>query len=354
MFEEGLSALRLSGLAVGVVLLLVAAYQLRSYADRRTAPVLLLPLGLGLVLVALFPALANVPADLLSLDAQPYGRLITLLLLSAVLCWLVVIRERHKLVRLTTRFDRLLRSQAVNGLLADGTARARAEPGAVWVVIPVYNEAANLPALLPAIPTELHGHPVHVLVVDDGSGDGSAGCARSHGALVLEMPMNAGGGTGLRAGFDAVLALDGGYVVTLDGDGQHDPAEMSGLLAPLVEGSADIVLGSRLMGQHEPTSLARSLGIYVFNAVISVLTGRRITDCASGYRAFRTAALKPLTLVQEQYHTAELIIEAAKHGCRIAERPITIRRRRSGHSKKGGNLFYGLSFLRTILKTWVR
>ena len=92
----------------------------------------------------------------------------------------------------------------------------------------------------------------------------------------------------------------------------------------------------------------------MFNAVIRLLTPAKVTDCSNGYRAFRVAALSRLRLVQDQFHTSEFIIDAARKGIRIGEVPVTVRRRLSGTTKKGKDWTYGLWFVRTIIKTWWR
>jgi glycosyltransferase involved in cell wall biosynthesis len=300
----------------------------------------------------MFPSLVNVPSEFLHLGSQRGGRITTLVVLSSALLWVVVFWERAKANRLRLNHDRLVRQLAIRDFLA---RHAEPQPtAALWVIIPVLNEAENLDVLLPRIPRAVASRPVVVLVVDDGSTDDSAAVARHHGALVAELPMNCGGGTALRTGFDLASREGAGIVVTMDGDGQHDPGHIDRLVRPIVEDRADIVIGSRLLGSYEHISTARSAGLYLFNAAINLLMGTRISDCSSGFRAVRTSALQKLMLVQDQYHTAEFIIEAAKHGMRLTEEPITIVNRLSGTSKKGRDLLYGAFFLRTILKSWLR
>jgi glycosyltransferase involved in cell wall biosynthesis len=204
------------------------------------------------------------------------------------------------------------------------------------------------------MPRSILGITTYVLVIDDGSTDGSGDVARTNGAFVARLPVNAGGGTALRTGFLVASANRAKAVVTMDGDGQHDPSQLESLLMPILQDKAEIVIGSRLLGSHERVSFVRSAGIRIFSAAINGLQGTRISDCSSGFRAIATSRLAEMTLVQEQYHTAELIIEAAKHKMRIAEVSIHIKRRMSGKSKKGRNVLYGIMFLRTIMHAWLR
>src|SRR5689334_10702745 len=118
--------------------------------------------------------------------------------------------------------------------------------GAAAVLIPAYNEAEALPGVLRALPLVACGVRLVAVVIDDGSSDQTAAVAAEHGAVVAELGSNQGGGAALRRGFE--LAHEGGadYVVTMDADGQHAPAEIPSLLGPVVSGSADLAVGSRI------------------------------------------------------------------------------------------------------------
>ena len=140
----------------------------------------------------------------------------------------------------------------------------------------------------------------------------------------------------------------------MDADGQHNPEEIGTLVGPVVTQEADFVIGSRVLGSSDKYSTIRAYGVQVFSKLINMLVGAKITDCSSGFRAFNRRVLEDCLLIEEQYHTAELIIEASKRGFRIQERPVNIAARLSGRSKKGSDYRYGLSFLLTILKTWLR
>jgi glycosyltransferase involved in cell wall biosynthesis len=140
----------------------------------------------------------------------------------------------------------------------------------------------------------------------------------------------------------------------MDADGQHNPEEIPNLLSPIIEDKHDIVIGSRILGGRERDSRLRLIGVYFFSFIINRLLGTKITDPASGFRAFKMNALKSIYLYEDQYHTSELIITAAKEGVRIGEVPITIHKRRFGKSKKGKNWKYGLHFSLTIIKSWWR
>ena len=192
------------------------------------------------------------------------------------------------------------------------------------------------------------------MVVDDGSRDATAEVAAAHGAWAVRSPHNRGGGFALKLGFVAARRLGARIVITLDADGQHRFEDLPTVLAPLLAGTADLVIGSRRLGAAVDATRVRALGVRVFSALLTFLTRQRISDCASGLRGLRLARLGELRLHQARHHTAELIIEAARRRLTIAEVPITIVPRHSGQTKKGGSLGYALRFAGTILTSWWR
>jgi len=224
----------------------------------------------------------------------------------------------------------------------------------VTVVIAALDEAANLPAVLAEIPRRIAGSRVDVLVVDDGSGDGTEAAARAAGALVLRLAVNCGHGTALRAGYRLAGERGAEVVATLDGDGQWDPADLDAMVRLVLDGDADMAIGSRVLGATEDAGSVRNAGVQVFGRLARVLTGTGVTDTSSGLRAIRTPVLTTVRQLQPQYQTSELLVGAALAGWRLAEVPTTMRRRLSGESKKGHNALYGLRFARVLLGTWVR
>jgi glycosyltransferase involved in cell wall biosynthesis len=225
---------------------------------------------------------------------------------------------------------------------------------AVTVLIPAFNEADALPPVLDGMPRTACGLAVGTVVLDDGSVDGTAAVAAAHGARVERLEVNRGGGAALQRGFALARAEGAAYVVTMDADGQHLPAELERLLAPVVAGDADLAIGSRVLGSAEPNTFARELGIAVFNRLITFLTRTSITDCSNGYRAMRCEILDELDLRQAQFHTSEFLVEALARGFRVVEVPVTVARRTHGTTKKPRTLGYGLGFARAIVATWFR
>ena len=227
--------------------------------------------------------------------------------------------------------------------------------GPVVVVIAAYNEAGGLPRVLAGMPTDVHGLATDVVVVDDGSTDGTAASARAHaGVYCVACPVNRGQGAALRLGYRVARDHGARYVVTTDADGQYDAADIPAVLGPLLDGSADFVTGSRRLGQQQTHDRFRRVGVHVFAWVVSGFTGQRLTDTSFGLRAMRAEVTATVTLDQPQYQAAELLIAAHAHGFRIAEVPGTMNVRAEGTTKKGGNLVYGLRYARVVVGTWRR
>ena len=193
-----------------------------------------------------------------------------------------------------------------------------------------------------------------MLVVDDGSRDGTGDVAAEHGAVVARHVINRGGGAALRTGYRLMVESGAEIVVTLDADGQHLPSEMERLVKPVLDGEVDVAHGSRVLGQADRNHFARELGIVFFNRLVSAITRTHVTDCSNGYRAVRTTVLPQLVLRQEQFHTSEFMIEAIKREIPAREVPITVEQRLHGHSKKPAVFRYGMGFANAIVRTWLR
>jgi hypothetical protein len=346
-----ISLLRLAGIALALLVILLAVVRLRRRGAGSRVPALgLLCIGLGLGAVALAPDLVRPIQNVLGLEGEPLGRLVTLLVLTTALAYLLVFFALGRAERANQRVSRLVRALSAAQL----EAAAGREWGGVLVCIPAYDEAASLPAVLAQIPDEVAGLRTHVLVIDDGSRDGTAAMARSLGAHVVSHPVNSGQGAALQTGYLVAERLGVDVVVTLDADGQHDPTQMGRLVEPIVRDEADFVVGSRRMGEGESDSRARNAGITVYTRLINQLGGTQVSDIANGYRAIRASRLAAIAFTEDQFHNPELLLGAARAGLRVVDVPVTIRARTAGVTKKGTNLRYGLGFLRVMLKTWLR
>ena len=112
--------------------------------------------------------------------------------------------------------------------------------------------------------------------------------------------------------------------------------------------------GSRMLGDYERGPLIRHAGVHFFSWIVTLLTGQRVTDISSGYRATSAETLRKLILVQDQFWTSEVTIEALRQRARIVEVPVTFLTRRGGESKKPKSLRYAWNFSKAIAKTWLR
>jgi hypothetical protein len=344
-----MSPLRIVGVVVALVL---GAFVLRALSRR--APTLADGVGLFvsflLLLVALDPAVMNLPTVLLRLSSTPRGRLLALLVLSNLALWCLFIWSREQRRRTLEDVNRLFEALLERMQPVDAQ-----EPfGEVAVVIPAYNEEESVGAVLDGIPAEVGGLTVSTVVVADGCVDRTAQVAREHGAVVLDLPVNRGGGAAIRMGYNYASRRGARFVVTMDADGQHRPEDLPNLIGPLLRDEADFVIGSRRLGSFEHVTSLRTFGLSFFNFLLNVLLATDLSDCSSGYRAFAVAKLPRLLTTESQYHTAETIMEVWRRGLRIAEVPVAVRRRLAGESRKGSDLLYGYRFARVLFSKWIR
>lgn len=198
------------------------------------------------------------------------------------------------------------------------------------VVVPAWNEEAAVGAVV----REVHAvHPdAEVLVVDDGSEDDTAGEAHRAGATVLRLPVNLGVGGAMRTGYRYAARQGHKVVVQVDGDGQHDPAEIARLLDAL--DGADVVIGARFAGKGDyEVKGPRRLAMRMLAFSLSRIAGTRLTDATSGFRALNRAAIE---LFAAEYpaeylgDTVEALVIAARAGLRIRQVPVVMRPRETG------------------------
>ena len=199
-------------------------------------------------------------------------------------------------------------------------------------IVPAYNEQRNVGRVV----RELHDFDpgLDVVVVSDGSRDGTAAEAAQAGATVLSLPFNLGIGGAVQTGFR--YAYEEGYelAVRCDGDGQHIPSELDKVIAPVVAGEADIAVGSRFAGADGyRSSGARRIGIRLLAFVVSTIARQKVTDTTSGFQALNRRALELFAAdYPHDYPEVEGMVMTIKHKLRLTEVPVQMRERQHGRS----------------------
>ena len=215
----------------------------------------------------------------------------------------------------------------------------------VYVIIPCYNEEGNIKEVLEEIKkaSETSNYSWQSVVVNDCSTDSTQiEAEKIPNTKVLNLSVNLGVGGAVQTGFIFCSQKEADYVIKLDGDGQHNPSEITALLKPLMENEADIVIGSRFLNCSEgfKSTFFRRLGIKVLEFICRLLTNIKITDPTSGFRAYNS---KALAFMNENYPSfdypePEEVILAAKNNLRLTEVPVKMRERKAGKSSIS---FYG-------------
>jgi glycosyltransferase involved in cell wall biosynthesis len=196
-----------------------------------------------------------------------------------------------------------------------------AATGPTAALIPAYNEERFIGSLVLAA----RAHVDHVVVVDDGSRDSTVEIAKMAGAIVVQHQTNQGKAAAVNTGFAYIRRLDPSAVVMLDGDGQHSADDIPVVLAPVVQGAADIVVGSRFLEVKSDIPIYRQVGQHGLTIATNLASGVRVSDSQSGYRAFSARALDELSFGQGGFSIeSEMQFQAREHRLRIAEVPIKV------------------------------
>lgn len=214
----------------------------------------------------------------------------------------------------------------------------------VWVVIPAYNEARVLGDVL----DELRGYDpsYNIVVVDDGSSDGTADVAKHAGVRVVIHPVNLGQGAALATGIEYALQKGAGVVVTFDADGQMRPEDIGLLVKQVVDSGIDVALGSRfLTSPPEGMPATKRIGLKLATVLTQLTTGLNITDTHNGIRAFKADAVRRIAITQNRMaHASEILSEIARNHLRYREVPVTIRYTKYSRAK-GQSLLNAINIL---------
>ena len=199
-------------------------------------------------------------------------------------------------------------------------------------IVPAYNEEASIGGVIDEI-RELEP-AFDIVVVDDGSVDRTAAVATDRSVHVVRLPFNLGIGGAMQTGYR--FAFERGYdlAVQVDGDGQHDPRELPKILQPVLDGRADLVVGSRFGADGAfRSSRMRRIGIRLFASVVSAVVRQRVTDTTSGFRVVNARGIALFAAdYPHDYPEVEATVMCIKHQLRLAEVPVRMRERSGGQS----------------------
>ena len=190
----------------------------------------------------------------------------------------------------------------------------------VIVCIPCYNTAFYIADVV----TNAKKYVDEVIVIDDGSSDDTADIATAVGAQVVIHETNKGYGQSIKSGFEVAKSVSADILVTLDGDGQHNPDEIPQIVSPILNGEADLVIGSRFLSKNNKVPKHRRLGINIITFLCNLRSGEKVSDAQSGFRAYSKKVINELTMNERGMGiSVELLIRARQNGFHIKEAPIT-------------------------------
>lgn len=218
------------------------------------------------------------------------------------------------------------------------------------VVVPAFNEERAIGDVVRGL--RAHGH--RVVVVDDGSSDGTHEEALRAGAVTIRHPVNRGQGAALQTGILHGLRLGARYLVTFDADGQHEAGDIDALLRSLEESGADVALGSRFLGQARDIGRGRRILLRCATVFTNWTSGVRLTDAHNGLRAMTAEAARVIRIRQDgMAHASEIVQQLRAHGLRHVEVPVTVYYTAYSRSK-GQSGFAALSVLYNLLVGRIR
>ena len=224
------------------------------------------------------------------------------------------------------------------------------------VIIPAYNEENRIASVVAGVRAALP--EAAIVVINDCSRDNTAAVAGQAGATVVSHPFNMGYGAAIQTGYKYARDREYDFLVQLDADGQHDPSCIPALLAPIIEGVADIAIGSRFLGNSYRPPFVRRVGMALFRQIVSMVTGIFITDTTSGFQAFNRDVNKFFCtdVFPVDYPDADMLIMLHRVGFRMTEVPVHMYENSEGKSMHSGfkPLYYMFKMLLSICVTLMR
>jgi glycosyltransferase involved in cell wall biosynthesis len=215
----------------------------------------------------------------------------------------------------------------------------------IVIGIPAYNEEKNIGSII----LKLKQKYDKIIVCDDGSTDMTSSISTTLGAVVVKHKKNQGYGAAIRTIFDEFKKTDSDILVTFDADGQHKISEIESMVKPILENTADIVIGSRFLGKTIDLPKYRKIGIKTITGLTNAITGTKISDSQSGFRAYSKKTLNQISLIESGMGiSTEILIKSSKKNMRIFEVPITILYSETTHSQEP--ISHGTSVIMSMIK----
>jgi len=215
----------------------------------------------------------------------------------------------------------------------------------IVIGIPAYNEEKNIGSII----LKLKQKYDKIIVCDDGSTDMTSSISTTLGAVVVKHKKNQGYGAAIRTIFDEFKKTDSDILVTFDADGQHKISEIESMVKPILENTADIVIGSRFLGKTIDLPKYRKIGIKTITGLTNAITGTKISDSQSGFRAYSKKTLNQISLIESGMGiSTEILIKSSKKNMRIFEVPITILYSETTHSQEP--ISHGTSVIMSTIK----
>ncbi len=220
-------------------------------------------------------------------------------------------------------------------------------PQKIVAIVPAYNEEDNIEKVINDL--KEHQPLIKIVVINDCSTDNTQNIVNQLGETVINLPINLGIGGAVQTGLKYSISNQYDITIQFDGDGQHKASEIEKILKPIVNGDADVVIGSRFLGHGNfKSNFARRFGIWIFMLVNSILLRSKITDNTSGFRAYNKTAVKFLARYYPQdYPEPEAVIELYRNRFRICEVPVSMKEREGGSSsiKAFSSIYYMIKVL---------
>lgn len=226
------------------------------------------------------------------------------------------------------------------------------------VIIPAYNEGLAIGNLIAGIQAVI-GNTADIVVINDGSCDDTVDVAQRTGALVVSHPFNMGYGITIQTGYKYASNMGYDYLLQIDGDGQHDPVNIPSLLESVMNGTADLALGSRFLNAESYTPpLVRRAGMFFFGSLLSLLIGKTISDPTSGYQAMNRSVIAFLARDSFpcDYPDADVLLMLGLNGFKVNEVPVRMYANSAGKTMHSGlkPLYYVFKMLLSMLVTLLR